>query len=101
MLRRLMLAQAMQGGGGGNFGEEITFYFDAFPFGDFHTLKALDGMTWKDWVDSEYNTLGCFLEESGDSTYVTFPPFLSIAYDGGYSVQTSELIIKDYTYYTM
>lgn len=48
------------GGGGAPFGfasNRGAFYFD-------------DGMTWNDWVDSEYNTDGWYIEED----YIMVPP---------------------------
>lgn len=44
------------------FGEPITFYISYYEHG------ALDGMTWSDWVESEYNTSLIYDEIYIDST---------------------------------
>lgn len=70
--RRLILTNSWMAGSGEGF-DEITFYIDAEPFGPFHELKALDGMTWGDWVDSEYNTIGIYRELYGDAVAIVYP----------------------------
>ena len=47
---------------------------NAEPFGPFHELKALDGMTWGDWVDSEYNTVGIWEASTENFTFIYYPP---------------------------
>jgi hypothetical protein len=29
------------------------------------TYQAEEGMTWGEWADSEYNTIGCYFDEHG------------------------------------
>lgn len=96
MRRRALLAANKPRGGGG---KEITFYFDATPFGPFHELKALDGMTWGDWVDSEYNTIGIYSESYENYVAILCPPFgLSVASSDGWYIKGDNIIIEEYTY---
>lgn len=77
------------------FGEEITFYINAVPFGPLHELKALDGMTWEDWINTEYNILTLTI----DNKIVVYPPGLfSIKNNNGAPVKSSDIIITEYTY---
>ena len=92
--RRLLLAQRKSGGG-----EEITFYIDSTPFGPFHELKALDGMTWGDWIDSEYNTIGIFGESYGGVVAILYPPMdFNITSSGGAWVTGDDIIVAETTY---
>ena len=48
-------------------GEEattITFDIKDGDSEDVFTLQANEGMTWTEWVDSEYNTLGLYVEDN-------------------------------------
>ena len=47
------------------------------------SYQAEEGMTWRDWAGSSYDTLGCFVDSTG---YVLF-------HNGGYVVSNN-----DYTY---
>lgn len=91
--RRLLLAQKKSGGG-----TEITFYFDSQPFGPIYELKALDGMTWGDWIDSEYNTVGIFGDPYGDVVAILFPPGFSVTDSGGLWVTGDQIIFAETTY---
>lgn len=96
MRRRALMAASMQGGGGGEYGEEIAFYFDSRPYGGLYELKALDGMTWADWISSQYNTMGV---EMGD-TYgdVYWMDLTIVYYDTGKRAKSEDLIINECTY---
>ena len=87
----MMMAKKPSGG----FGEEITFYLDSAPIGPFHELKALDGMTWKDWIDCEYNTVGIY----GESSIVLYPPMgFPITEAGGEWVKVDDIIVAETVY---
>lgn len=95
MIRRRALLAASVGGGG----EEITFYIDSAPFGPVHELKALDGMTWEDWIDSEYNTVGIYGESYGGDVAILYPPIgLNITDSGGQYVRGYHIIFAEVTY---
>ena len=85
-------------GGGGEWGEEITFYFDTMPIGDYYTLTAREGMTWADWVASEYNTIGAELYEYEDIHEVSWNGFIVCHYRDGTSVEQTEEIISEEIY---
>ncbi len=94
MERRRLLFAASGGGG-----KEITFYIDAAPAGPFHELKALDGMTWEDWVDSEYNTIGIFSESYENFVAILYPPLgLSILTSDGQFIKGDNIISAETTY---
>jgi hypothetical protein len=93
MRRRALLAQRKSGGGA-----EITFYIYSSPFGPVYELKALDGMTWGDWVDSEYNTIGIFEEPYGDEVIILYPPGLGVTDSGGSWVKGDQIIFAETTY---
>lgn len=93
--RRMMMAKKPSGG----FGEEITFYLDTAPFGPVYELKALDGMTWGDWIDSEYNTIGIFGESYGGVVAILYPPIgLNITDSNGQYVIGDHIILAETTY---
>lgn len=88
----------MPSGGGGEWGEEITFYLDTTPIGDYYTLTARDGMTWADWVESEYNTIGVELYEYSDGLGVIWNGFPVADYWSGSSINPIDKIISEETY---
>lgn len=93
MGRRGLLAQSSIGGE--DVGEEFTFYIDASPFGPVHELKALDGMTWFDYVVSEYNTIGLSVLDA----FVVYPPgIFTLRLEGGAAEKAYNLIISEYVY---
>lgn len=92
--RRALLAASGASGGGGEWGEEITFYLDTLPFGDYYTLTARDGMTWADWVESEYNTIGVWFSE-----YEVYWNYFGICdYWTGILIKTTDKIISEKIY---
>lgn len=92
--RRLLVANSHASVGG--LGEEITFYFDAMPFGGLYELKALDGMTWADWVPSPYNTIGVEIVSSYGGVH--WRGWSIVYYDTGAWVYPEHLIKNEYTY---
>lgn len=88
--RRLLLAQRKSGG------TEITFYIAVDFFASSYTPQnALEGMTWRDWVNSEYNKDG--YEIVNDS--ITNPNLMvHIINDFGVSIRPSEEIIANAYY---
>lgn len=83
---------------GGEWGEEITFYLDTLPIGDFYTLTAREGMTWGDWVASDYNTIGVELYGSVDSFFVSWNGAVVCDYWSGVSIKHTEKIISEEAY---
>lgn len=64
------------------------------------TYQAIDGMTWGEWVDSEYNTGGFYIYNEficwrTNITHVDIDPFGS----SNFPTPTTK-IISDGTYYT-
>lgn len=54
MRRRALMASSKPSGGG--FGEPFSFYIADKPFRpNYIEYTALEGMTWENWVNSEYN----------------------------------------------
>lgn len=51
----------------------ITFeYQDGYEdFGDIYNFDAINGMTWGEWVDSEYNTDGWFVSENSEYDFLS------------------------------
>lgn len=60
---------------------------------------AEDGMTWAQWVESDYNTPGCQLSNNGGVDFVNedVGATASIMLNGGY-ISSSDTIIADTTY---
>lgn len=53
--------------------------------------NAIEGMTWGEWVDSEYNTGGYQIQDK----YVLSQDYISVShYDTGIGVFTDEVIIS-------
>lgn len=80
------------------YGEEITFYLDTMPIGGYYTLTAREGMTWADWVESEYNTIGVELYEGEEYTNVTWNGLIICDYLSGSSIKHIDKIISEETY---
>lgn len=95
--RRSLLAASMQSGGSGEYGEEIIFYLDTRPLGDIYVLRAYEGMTWEDWISTEDNTLGFYIEEE---TQVVLWEGLMVYnfFDSGERQTASHEIMSDTTY---
>lgn len=70
----------------------------AFSIGDV-ACAAEDGMTWAQWVESDYNTPGCQLSNNGGVEFVDedISATASIMLNGGY-ISSSDTIIADTTY---
>lgn len=76
-------------------GEEdnlITFTIDGIEY------QAEEGMTWGEWVNSSYNTGGCYIGPLDDSVLTTGP--IGVVYIGteDYYVFASDSIISNYNY---
>lgn len=82
--RRALSASVMSGGGGGNL---ITFTIEGTEY------QAEEGMTWEEWVDSEYNVIGAFIYY--DLIFVGSEFIITSAY---LSVQSNELILQGENY---
>lgn len=55
--------------------ETITFtIIGVFDQSINYTLIAENGMTWGEWIESEYNTIGAYIPEISTSQTVAFPP---------------------------
>ena len=83
---------------GGEWGEEITFYFDTMPIGGLYTLTARDGMTWADYIASDYNTVGFELYVMQVYTSVAWNGITIINLWSGISVRSTDIIISEETY---
>jgi hypothetical protein len=88
-------------------GAEIEFFIDSssgwvLPSGA-TSFKAKEGMTWIEWVKSEYNTYGLFAEEGGYSVDIVSVD--NGAFDWGYEsikgVYPEDEITPNYTYITV
>ena len=69
---------------------EITFTVDNVAY------KALEGMTWGEWVSSDYNTAGATIMDDGR---VLLPPIVATDYGTGYQYST-EVIVAGKAYVT-
>lgn len=96
MRRRALLSVANANSGGGGSGEEIVFYINTFPIGGTFELTAIDGMTWGEFVSTEYNTLDLYINE--DFGYVEYPPFGFPISAYGAGCKAEDIIIADFTY---
>ena len=67
----------------------ITFSIDGT------TYQAEEGMTWEDWISSEYDTAGYIKSRSGNVIHAYTSDYLFL---GSGSVKTTELIVKDGNY---
>lgn len=67
--------------------------------GVFHTYQAKDGMTWTEWIDSDYNTDGMlFMHEKGYYPTTVNNQVLSMA-EIGATVSGTEKIIANHSYF--
>ena len=76
------------------------------------SYQAERGMTWEDWINSEYNTNGFYIDTINSTSYSVFINLLDnqnaraglmsdtaiVAYDGGNPVSISDEIITDTIY---
>ena len=71
----------------------ISFSIEDFPF------QAEEGMTWREWVNSEYNTDGaCVYNEAGDT--IRFVEYsLDVLSPSNAPVKGTDTIISGYFYY--
>lgn len=88
-------------------GAEIEFFIDSssgwvLPSG-VTSFKAKEGMTWLEWVNSEYNTYGLFVEEGGNEVDIVSVD--NGAFNWGYEsingVHPEDEITPNYTYITI
>lgn len=101
MRRRALLASAS-----GASGREITFYIQS-PLGFNLERKALSGMTWQDWVNSDYNLMyesitdnglyNQFFEIIGDEVFHYEDGFMVADQQGTY-VSPTDVIENKYVY---
>lgn len=83
----------------------ITFYVNYYPLGQSSTSPAFSqtynaesGMTWTDWVDSEYNTDGFYYKYYNGNYYVYTMFNRQVTNNRGSSVLASSEIVHE-TYY--
>ena len=82
-------------------GGEVKLISFTIVEGIFNTIEveynAIEGMTWVEWVDSEYNTGGYYIYEK---KYVLTPDGIHVTHsETGRGVLTDEVIIsKKYTW---
>lgn len=85
--------------GDGSFGEEIQFHLNLMPIDDLYTLRAREGMTWADWVNTDYNTIGIVISYDYEGgRYVDYIGFAIISSDLGLPVHPQDEIMSEYTY---
>lgn len=71
----------------------ITFYIE----GTGH--KAIEGMTWAEWCDSEYNTVGGYVSPvMGDTVLVMEPANLHVVKSDGEYVVGADTIVAGHAY---
>ena len=96
----------LDGGGSGGVGikaitiEEVGTVLISFTIDGWGTYQAKEGMTWAEWIESEYNTIGA--EADGkDVIFPDDPDWNSTWYvldEDGNSVTPDDVIAADYTY---
>lgn len=77
----------------------ITFYFRSSLIpSDKIELNAEDGMTWEEWINSEYNTEGFYTE--GNNVYYQYSTYIVEEFTNGYSeyITKTDLIKPDHMY---
>lgn len=80
----------------------ITFYVSESGFNNPTVIEytAEEGMTWEEWIDSEYNTSNLYIDEIDEILYVLTPDGLYITTRStGSSVRSSDVIINGERYY--
>lgn len=82
---------------GGGSGEEITFYIEVWFRGELYELKALEGMTWGDWVDSTYNSIGASVQDSPRGDVISYDGIFNIV-NRGQLLFPDDTIISEYIY---
>lgn len=103
MRRRALLAASRASGG------EITFYIQS-PLGFNLERKALSGMTWQDWVNSDYNLMYESITDNGlDNQFFEILDGEVYHYDEGWlvtnqqgtSISPADVIENNYVYLHM
>lgn len=79
---------------------EVGVVLISFDINQWGTYQAEEGMTWAEWIASDYNTIGA----KADGTDVIFPDdpdWTSTWYitDDGNSVHPDDVLIADHTYF--
>jgi hypothetical protein len=75
----------------------ITFTYDWY--GTVHTLNAVEGMTWAEWIDTDYNTIGLTDGNSmGDYKGNIYYGVSSVWFDNA-EVSINDVIISNGEYY--
>ena len=97
MRRRALLAASVWREQTPSFGEKFEFSIISFK-GNITYYEALEGMTWRDFAESEYNNGDIQIDETQYGSYVTMGLFI-VCYPGGSSVLADE-IIEAIQYYT-
>ena len=79
----LAIQEGLINGGSGEEEELITFTYTDID-GNTFTLNAANGWTWGEWCESEYNTIGAFVNsEQGNSIYVGVTQIQRYWYEDG------------------
>ena len=86
---------AMHNQFGNNDGQliEFTIYFE--DMGESKTYQVEDGMTWEEWVNSNYNSDGWYYDDM-EGSLISYNAFSEGTY---ISININDTIISDETYY--
>ena len=70
--------------------------------GEIIELQAINGMTWEEWINSEYNTEGWIIESEYQAvkTHLALGDNPNWVHINGHIVLASDLILKNKTYYS-
>lgn len=82
-------------------GGNLIIFYIADSIGirpNFTEYTAIEGMTWGEWVDSEYNTSDLHIVEMDEMLYILTSNNLSITNSVGSSVRPSDIIINGEKY---
>ena len=82
--------------------QTISFYIETDnDSGVYEEYQAENGMTWAEWVESEYNTDGFYVKTYGNYTWIERiinNTAISVQDTSGDDVQPSDTIVSDYQY---
>lgn len=82
--------------------QTISFYIETDnDSGVYEEYQAENGMTWAEWVESEYNTDGFYVKTYGNYTWIEriiSNTAISVQDTSGDDVQPSDTIVSDYQY---
>lgn len=82
----------------------ITFSQMAVNYADIETRYAEENMTWAEWIDSVFNTIGAIADTTNGQVKVSNGPdswYYIVLNDGTTPVKLTDVIIADYWYYNI